>query len=210
VVQAAWIVEAFDRAVSQLTGAAAGYPITAPPPHRRVPRQHPPLPTSDLYRGSYVPTILVVQKDAHQRRAWRQRIEASGHRSLGAPSLLQALTALSSMVIDALVIDLVSEQDVDVLRYVAQVRDLPSLVLVGDEVPPLPARSRAASHLPRARAEHDLCRVVDDLAHACSLGAAPPGRHPFRLPPDGVAKWSLVIRCDDPDDETIPSNEFAA
>jgi DNA-binding NtrC family response regulator len=158
-----------------------------------------------------VPTILVVQKDAHQRRAWRQQIEASGHRSLGAPSLLQALTALSSMVIDALVVDLVSEQDVDVLRYVASVRDLPSLVLVADgDLPPLPARSRAASMLPRARAQSDLCRAVEDLAHACSLGAAPPGRHPFRLPPDGVAKWSLVIRCDDPDDETIPGNEFAA
>jgi len=158
-----------------------------------------------------VTAILVIHKDGTERRSWRQQIEAYGLRTMGAPTLLQGLTALSNMEIAALVVDVTCEQDVDILRYIASVRDLPTLVVVADgELPPLPARSRAASLVRRHRLAKDLRRVILDLQHACGLGEAPASRHPFRLPPEGVCKWCVVLRGDDPEEDTVPGNEFAA
>jgi hypothetical protein len=160
-----------------------------------------------------VANVLVIHKDGAERRAWRAHVETQGHRTLGAPTLLQGLTALSSMDIGGLVVDLTCVQDVDILRYVASVRDLPPLIVVTDadsDLPPLPARARAASSVPRHMVREELRRIVGDLQHACALGEPPPARHPFRLPPEGVRKWCVVIRGDDPDEGTIPGNEFAA
>lgn len=156
-------------------------------------------------------TTLVIQRDGAQRRVWRQQIEATGRRTLGAPTLLQGLTALANADVETLVLGITCQQDVDILRYVASVRDLPPIVVVADaELPPLPARVRAASLVPLELVATELRRVVGDLQRACALGDAPPARHPFRLPPEGVCKWCIVIRGDDPAEDTIPGNEFAA
>jgi DNA-binding NtrC family response regulator len=159
-----------------------------------------------------VSTVLVIHPDTATRRRWRQDIEAAGLRTVAAPSLFQAMTALANASPGLVVMSLTSQQEVDILRYVGSIRDLPPLVVVTDgELPPLPARVQAAALMLAPASGDQLRRAIADVAHACTIGAPPPSRHPFRLPPDGVRKWCFVLRSAAADgDETIPRSWFAA
>jgi DNA-binding NtrC family response regulator len=160
-----------------------------------------------------VSTVLVIHADTATRRRWRADIQAAGHKTVASPTLFQAMTALASASPDLVVVSLTTQQEVDILRYVGSIRDLPPLVAVTDgELPPLPARVQAAALLAAPVSGDTLRRALGDVAHACTIGAPPPSRHPFRLPPEGIRKWCFVIRAAAiaDDDETIPRSDFAA
>ena len=155
-------------------------------------------------------TILVIQKDARLRFRWRQALEQAAHTTVGAASLTAGLSALGNGRFDGLVVGLGSSRDVDVLRHVASLRELPTTVVVCDgQLPALPLRAPAACLLRSRAAPKALHRTLVELTEAAGdhdLARRPP----FRLPPPGACKWLVrvfsapppAIDCDD----TIPGN----
>ena len=161
--------------------------------------------------------ILVVHKNGRLRRRWRRILEAEGHQTFGSSTLMQGLTAMASTRLDGLVLELSSDQDVEVLRRVAAVRELPATVVITDDVlgsVPVPARAHAATLLSRDPLPHDLTRALADLHHGLALGDTSQRRQPFRLPPARVRKWTVHLRTSLPMHAgcgaTLPEDELAA
>jgi len=164
-----------------------------------------------------VSKILVVHKNGRLLRRWRRALEAAGHVTVGSSTLAQGLTAMANTRLDGLVIELTCGNDVEMLRRVAALRELPALVVVTDDELgslPVPARAQAATLLSRDPRPQDLVGGFADLQHALAQGETSPQRQPFRLPPARVRKWTIRLRtqvaADAGCDATLPDDELAA
>lgn len=154
-------------------------------------------------------TVLIITEDDALRAAWAAAAESIGLRSRAVGSLLVGVDLLGTIDVDAMLIDVRAEGDLELIAAISAYRPMPATVMVHDReiTPPLRIRGVAVrgSDATPERLVHLIKRMLfhRDLARPTNL--------PVRVTPL-AAKWTSRLsppkNHDDDDDSATMRLSF--
>lgn len=147
-------------------------------------------------------TVLIITEDDALRADWAAAAESIGFRARAVGSLLAGVDLLGTIEVDAMLIDVRAEGDLELIAAISAYRPMPATVMVHDReiTPPLRIRGVAVrgSDATSDRLVHLIKRMLfhRDLARPTNL--------PVRVTPV-AAKWTSRLsppKNDDDDDDS--------